>query len=95
MKYVDYDYVIIGGGLGGYPAAIELAGRGGRVAIVEKNRFGGECANYGCIPTKALLHVAGIIHDASVTPGLEARVESFKEIVKWRNNISRKTINGC
>jgi len=91
---VDYDYIVIGGGLGGYPAAIELARRGGRVAIIEKGLFGGECANYGCIPTKALLHAAGIIHDASRTPGIEARVKSFKEIVEWRNSISKKLSMG-
>jgi dihydrolipoamide dehydrogenase len=50
-----YDIVIIGGGPGGYVAAIRAAQLGARVALVEKERLGGTCLNRGCIPTKALL----------------------------------------
>jgi dihydrolipoamide dehydrogenase len=52
---VEYDIVIIGGGPGGYVAAIRAAQLGARVALVEKDRIGGTCLNYGCIPTKALV----------------------------------------
>jgi len=51
---LNYDVVILGGGPGGYPAAIRLARAGLRVALVEKDKVGGECTNYGCVPTKAL-----------------------------------------
>ncbi len=47
--------VIIGGGPGGYPAAIRVAQLGGKVTIIEKDEFGGTCLNRGCIPTKSLL----------------------------------------
>ncbi len=50
-----YDVVVIGAGPGGYPAAIRCAQRGAKVAIVEKDKVGGTCLNWGCIPTKALL----------------------------------------
>ncbi|MBU1944071.1 MAG: dihydrolipoyl dehydrogenase [Actinobacteria bacterium] len=50
-----YDVVVIGGGPGGYPAAIRCAQRGAKVALVEKERVGGTCLNWGCIPTKTLL----------------------------------------
>ena len=53
-----YDLVVIGAGPGGYVAAIRAAQLGGRVAIVEKQYIGGTCLNVGCIPSKALLHVA-------------------------------------
>ncbi len=53
-----FDLVIIGAGIGGYVAAIRAAQLGGRVAIVEKHSIGGTCLNVGCIPSKALLHVA-------------------------------------
>lgn len=46
-----YDVVVIGGGPGGYVAAIRAAKLGGRVALVEKERVGGVCLNHGCIPT--------------------------------------------
>ncbi len=51
----SYDIIIIGGGPGGYVAAIRAAQLGARVALVEKERIGGTCLNRGCIPTKALL----------------------------------------
>ncbi|MFQ6616402.1 MAG: FAD-dependent oxidoreductase, partial [Fidelibacterota bacterium] len=50
-----YDLVVIGGGPGGYVAAIRAAQLHNRVAIVEKDVLGGICVNWGCIPTKALL----------------------------------------
>jgi dihydrolipoamide dehydrogenase len=51
----EYDVVIIGGGPGGYVAAIRAAQLGARVALVEKERIGGTCLNHGCIPTKTLV----------------------------------------
>lgn len=60
MTNGNYDVVIIGGGPGGYVAAIRAAQRGARVALVEKDRLGGTCLNRGCIPTKALIHDAAL-----------------------------------
>ena len=53
-----YDLVVVGGGPGGYVAAIRAAQLGKRVAVIEREHLGGICANWGCIPTKALLHSA-------------------------------------
>ena len=50
-----FDVVVIGAGPGGYPAAIRAAQLGASVAIVERERFGGTCLNFGCIPTKTLI----------------------------------------
>ncbi|HLY32641.1 MAG TPA: FAD-dependent oxidoreductase, partial [Ktedonobacterales bacterium] len=50
--------VVIGAGPGGYVAAIRAAQLGAKVAIVEKQYIGGTCLNVGCIPSKALLHIA-------------------------------------
>lgn len=55
-----YDLVILGGGSGGYAAAFRAAELGQRVALVEKDKFGGTCLHRGCIPTKALLHAAEV-----------------------------------
>ena len=49
---------VIGGGPGGYVAAIRAAQLGGKVTLIEKNKLGGTCLNVGCIPTKAILHAA-------------------------------------
>ena len=60
---MDYDIAIIGGGPGGYVAAIRAAQLGARVALVEKERLGGVCLNWGCLPTKALLAGAALKRD--------------------------------
>src|SRR5688572_27885526 len=56
-----YDVVVIGGGPGGYVAAIRAAQLGLKAAVVEKEHVGGVCLNWGCIPTKALLRNAEIL----------------------------------
>ncbi|MBF4477829.1 dihydrolipoamide dehydrogenase [Rhodococcus rhodochrous J3] len=57
-----YDVLVVGSGPGGYVAAIRAAQHGLRTAIVERDRLGGICLNWGCIPTKALLHGADVAH---------------------------------
>src|SRR5262245_3139546 len=56
-----FDVVVVGGGPGGYPAAIRAAQNGLRVALVEKERPGGVRLNWGCIPTKAMLRSADVL----------------------------------
>ena len=58
----DYDVLVIGAGPGGYPAAIRAAQLGLRTACVEKEKVGGVCLNWGCIPSKALLKTAELAH---------------------------------
>ncbi|MBX5448628.1 dihydrolipoyl dehydrogenase [Thermogemmatispora sp.] len=62
MTSSHYDVAVIGAGPGGYVAAIRAAQLGARVAIVEKQYLGGTCLNVGCIPSKAMLHVAESLH---------------------------------
>lgn len=57
----DFDVLIVGGGPGGYVAAIRAAQLGLRTALVEKDKLGGICLNWGCIPTKALLRSADVL----------------------------------
>ena len=59
-----YDISIIGGGPGGYVAAIKASQLGMKVALFEEDRLGGVCLNWGCIPTKSLLHSAEFIEEA-------------------------------
>ena len=62
----DYDLIVLGGGPGGYSAAFRAADLGLKVAIVERYaQLGGVCLNVGCIPSKALLHVAAVMDEVS------------------------------
>jgi len=62
---ISTELVVIGGGPGGYPAAFEAADRGMQVTLIDENaRPGGVCLNRGCIPSKALLHIAKLINES-------------------------------
>lgn len=60
MAKPEYDLCVIGGGSAGLVAAAGAAALGAKVALVEKNKMGGDCLNYGCVPSKALLHSAKV-----------------------------------
>ena len=63
MTDQTFDVIVIGGGPGGYVAAIRAAQLGLATALVERDELGGVCLNWGCIPTKALLHTADVLRD--------------------------------
>jgi dihydrolipoamide dehydrogenase len=60
----SFDQIVIGGGPGGYVAAIRAAQLGQKTAVVERDKAGGRCLNYACIPAKTVLRTAEIYHDA-------------------------------
>jgi dihydrolipoamide dehydrogenase len=62
MASTHYDVAVIGAGPGGYVGAIRASQLGAKVAIVEKQYLGGTCLNVGCIPSKAMLHIAEVMH---------------------------------
>src|ERR1700736_4695401 len=62
MAESEFDLVVVGGGPGGYVAAIRAAQLGMKTAVVEREQLGGICLNWGCIPTKALLRSSEIYH---------------------------------
>jgi dihydrolipoamide dehydrogenase len=63
MSEQVFDVIVVGGGPGGYVAAIRAAQLGLATALVERDELGGVCLNWGCIPTKALLHTADVLRD--------------------------------
>src|SRR6202048_3292850 len=65
MAAADFDVLILGGGMGGYPAAIRASQLGLKVALVEADKLGGTCLHVGCIPTKALLESSELYHRVS------------------------------
>src|SRR3954464_7167983 len=62
MTEQNFDIIVIGGGPGGYVAAIRAAQLGFNTALVEREHMGGICLNWGCIPTKALLRTSELYH---------------------------------
>src|SRR5258707_3193506 len=62
MAETSFDLIVIGGGPGGYVAAIRAAQLGMKTALIERDELGGICLNWGCIPTKALLRASEIHH---------------------------------
>ena len=71
----SFDVVVIGGGPGGYVAAIRASQLGKKVALVEGDKLGGVCLNRGCIPTKALLKSAHSVHELKDFKSLGIDVE--------------------
>lgn len=62
MERQNFDIAVIGSGPGGYVAAIKAAQLGKKTCVIEKGAIGGVCLNVGCIPTKALLSNADVMH---------------------------------
>jgi len=97
MAETNFDLIVVGGGPGGYVAAIRAAQLKMKVALVEANHLGGICLNWGCIPTKALLRSSEIYHNMQHAKnyGLTAEGVGFDldAIVKRSRKIS-KQLNG-
>ena len=91
--------IVIGGGPGGYVAAIRAAQLGAEVTVVEKQHLGGTCLNVGCIPTKCLLHSAELLEDIK-NQGKEIGVEvegvkvNFPQVIAHKNAISKRLTSG-
>ncbi len=98
MADTSFDIVIVGGGPGGYVAAIRAAQLGMKTAVVERENMGGICLNWGCIPTKALLRtseVYGLIKHAEAY-GLSVKDVSYdhKKIVERSRKVAGQLSNG-
>jgi dihydrolipoamide dehydrogenase len=98
MAEQTFDVVVVGGGPGGYVAAIRAAQLGLKAAVVERENLGGICLNWGCIPTKALLRSAEIFHTMQHLKefGLAAENLSFDlgAVVKRSRGIAKQLSSG-
>ena len=94
----SFDVVILGGGSGGYAAALRSAQLGKSVALVEKDKLGGTCLHRGCIPTKALLHSAEIADNTREAEnfGINATFNSIDmpKVNSYRDGIIDKLFKG-
>ena len=95
---MDVDVIVIGSGPGGYHAALRAAQLGAKTAIVERGDVGGVCLNVGCIPTKALLHVAEELRGAQHAEEFGVRFGKPKvdlaRLATWKGSVVSKMTRG-
>jgi dihydrolipoamide dehydrogenase len=88
----------LGAGSGGYAAALRAAQLGKSVALIEKDKIGGTCLHVGCVPTKALLHVAEVADEInhSSTVGIQSTLDSIdlKEVLAFKDGIISRLYGG-
>lgn len=94
----QYDIVILGGGSGGYAAALRGAQLGLKIALVEKDKLGGTCLHRGCVPTKALLHVGEVADSAGegAAMGVNLSLDSidFEKVLGFKDKIIARMFKG-
>jgi dihydrolipoyl dehydrogenase len=98
MSGTEFDLVVIGAGPGGYVAAIRAAQLGMKTAIVERDRLGGVCLNWGCIPTKALLRTSEIYHLMQNAEAFGLRAENIgfdlAKVIERSRKVAEKLSSG-
>ena len=83
----SYDLVVIGAGAAGSTAATTAAKQGARVVMIERDKLGGTCLNYGCDPTKTLIHIAKLLHSAHSAAQFGVHIPEataqWSEVITW------------
>jgi dihydrolipoamide dehydrogenase len=96
----SFDIVIVGGGPGGYVAAIKAGQLGYKVAVIERENVGGVCLNWGCIPTKTLLKSAKVFEQLKHAKdyGIDVKPDSFSanfpDMIKRKDSVVRRLTGG-
>lgn len=98
VEEIDSELTIIGGGPGGYVAAIKAAKMGLKVILIEKESLGGTCLNWGCIPTKALVRSAEMFESVKNIEPFGLTVDSvsldLKRVIRRKNEIVGRLVGG-
>ena len=98
MSDKKFDVIVIGGGPGGYVAAIRAAQLGLKAAVIEREHLGGICLNWGCIPTKALLRSAEVYHLMKNADQFGLMADNikfdFKKVIKRSRTVSKQLSSG-
>jgi len=94
----QFDAVVIGAGPGGYHVAIRLGQLGKKVICIDRDEVGGVCLNWGCIPTKALLHVGEVIRHIERAEAIGLKVPKAEvqreNVAKFKNDVVSANVNG-
>lgn len=98
MANKTYDVAVIGGGPGGYVAGIRLGQLGKKAVVIEREHLGGVCLNWGCIPSKALIHAANLVHEVHDSAELGITVKELNvdatKLQAWKDGIIKKQRGG-
>jgi dihydrolipoamide dehydrogenase len=98
MSEHNVDILVIGGGPGGYTAAIRASQLGLSVGLAERAELGGVCLNWGCIPTKSLLHTADVMREAMAASELGLEIDkprfNLKKVVKRSRDVAAQLSGG-
>lgn len=97
MANERYEAVVIGGGPGGYVAGIRLGQHGKKSLVIEREHLGGVCLNWGCIPSKALIHAGNLRHEMETMGGVykgSVPAVNATELQTWKNGIIKKQRGG-
>ncbi|MFQ5552122.1 MAG: dihydrolipoyl dehydrogenase [Thermoplasmata archaeon] len=90
--------VVIGAGPGGYVAAIRLGQLGVDTLLIERDRLGGECLNYGCIPSKALISVGSLVHKVQQAERMGVKIKGLeldvKKLQTWKQGVVDRLVKG-
>ena len=94
----EFEVTVIGGGPGGYVCAIRAAQLGLKTLVVEADRLGGECVNYGCIPSKSLITVSKLYEEMKEAEKFGLKVSGvsldYHEMQKWKAGVVNKLVSG-
>jgi dihydrolipoamide dehydrogenase len=97
-EMAETDLTVIGGGPGGYVCAIRAGQLGLSTVVIERDRIGGECLNYGCIPSKSLITVAKLLERVTEAERFGLRVTGasvdFPQMQKWKSEVVTKLVSG-
>jgi dihydrolipoamide dehydrogenase len=91
------DVLVVGGGPGGYVAAIRAAQLGLDTTLVEKDAYGGTCLNYGCIPSKALISATDVAHDAGQAEEMGVFANpaiDVEAMMEWKDGVVTRLTRG-
>lgn len=95
---IEADVAVVGGGPGGYVCGIRAAQLGLNTVVVEADKLGGECLNYGCIPSKSLITVARLFDKVKEAESYGLRVSGasvdFAQMQKWKSEVVSKLVSG-
>lgn len=95
---IEADIAIVGGGPGGYVCGIRAAQLGLKTVVIESDRLGGECVNYGCIPSKSLITVAKLVDKVKEAERYGVRASGvhvdFAQMQKWKSEVIGKLVSG-